>query len=85
MKAIETDNWAEERAYRQRDPKEALQKFYESRMTSLEILEGLFAEGNPDLPIRHPVYGQTTLAGMISHISQHDRSHLRQSWEIINI
>ena len=85
MKAIETDHWAEERAYRQRDPKEALRKFYESRMASLEILEGLLAEGNPDLPIRHPVYGQTTLAGMISHISHHDRSHLRQSWEIINI
>ena len=81
----ETSRWAEERAYRQRDPKEAHQKFYKSRMASLEILASLIEKGMLDQSFQHPVFSQSTLAELISFVSRHDRIHLRQSWETMNI
>ena len=81
----ETSRWAEERAYRQKDAREAHQKFYKSRMASLEILESLIEKGMLDQSFQHPVFSQSTLAELISFVSRHDRIHLRQSWETMNI
>jgi len=81
----ETSRWSEERAYHLRDSKEAFQKFYLDRMASLDILNSLITKGMLDQPIRHTVFGQPTLAELISFVSRHDRIHLRQASKTLNI
>ena len=81
----ETSRWAKERAYHLKDPKDAYQKFYQGRMASLEILNSLIEKGLLDQPIQHTVFSQPTLAELISFVSRHDRVHLRQSSENMNI
>lgn len=81
----ETNQWAKERAYHQKDPNDALKKFYQARMSSFEILDLLIEKGMLEQPIPHTVFGQPTLAELISFVSRHDRIHIRQSWHAINI
>lgn len=72
----DTSSWAADRAYSQKDPKEAYQKFYENRMVSLEILESLHEKG---------LFDQKAMAESIAANSQHDRFMLRKIRQAINI
>lgn len=83
--APDTSRWAEERDYRHKDPKEAFQRFISARMASLDILESLLAGGLVEQPVHHAVFSQTTTAELIDFASRHDRIHLRQSKETMNI
>ncbi|MBG0787136.1 MAG: HAD family hydrolase [Anaerolineaceae bacterium] len=72
----DTSAWTTDRAYNQKDPKAAYQKFYQSRMASLEILESLTAQG---------LFTQSALAESVAAVSHHDRIMLRKSHQAINI
>ena len=83
--APDTSRWAEERDYSHKDPREACQKFYRNRMASLELLDALSEKGLLEQTFQHAVFSQTTLVEMISFVSQHDRLHLGQSRNLVNI
>ena len=83
--APDTSRWAEERDYGHKDPHEAYQAFYRSRMASLELLEALSAKGTLGQTVQHTVFSRTTPTEMISFVSHHDRIHLGQCYELVNI
>lgn len=74
---LDTDAWAEQRAYAQQDGHQALADFYSVRKSSLSLLEQLNAEGW-QTPARHAIFGPTTLRELVGFIASHDRLHLRQ-------
>jgi FMN phosphatase YigB (HAD superfamily) len=85
LTAPDTSRWAEERDYRHKDPKEAYQQFYSARMSSLALLESMVAKDQLDQSVRHAVFSETTVAELLAFASRHDRIHLRQAKETMNI
>jgi hypothetical protein len=85
LTAPDTSRWAEERDYRHKDPKEAYQRFYSARMASLALLESMIAKDQLNQSVRHAVFSETTVAELLAFTSRHDRIHLRQAKETMNI
>lgn len=80
---IETSRWAEERDYASREPKEACQRFLDSRMTSLERIESLFDQGFFDVSVHHTVFSETKISELVDFAARHDRLHLQQCAEAL--
>jgi FMN phosphatase YigB (HAD superfamily) len=75
LQVVDTDQWAEQRGYRQQDGLPALERFCEQRMESLRLLQPLSAE-DWQRPARHPILGNTTVREMAEFSARHDRLHL---------
>ena len=77
LPGINTDTWAQERAYQQQDGTAALRSFIEVRthlVAQLEILE----KQDWQKPARHAIFGPTNLQELVSFVATHDRSHIQQ-------
>ncbi|HLF01381.1 MAG TPA: DinB family protein [Anaerolineales bacterium] len=85
ISAIDSDPWAVERDYKSQPGPAALAAFAEARLETLSLLDRL----TPDewgRPARHAVFGPTTLLELLMiTIVEHDRSHLRQIKENLNL
>jgi FMN phosphatase YigB (HAD superfamily) len=64
-----------------KDGSQELADFIAARKETLELLDSLQAEWSR--PARHPIYGQTTLQGLVGFIANHDRAHIQQIWKAI--
>ncbi len=77
-----TDHWAEERDYIHQNLPAALQQLRTHRSELLTILESL-SQQNWQRPIRHAIFGPTTLQDMVRIIADHDRLHIQQVYRSI--
>ena len=73
----DTDRWAEERSYINHNGRQALAHYTVSRKKLLDILSSL-SEDAWQRPVRHAIFGPTTLHELVSIIAGHDRLHVRQ-------
>lgn len=78
LAGINTDTWANERPYAQEDGPTALRQFIEVRTRLITLLEGL-NDSDWQHPARHAIFGPTHLRELVSFITTHDRSHVRQA------
>jgi FMN phosphatase YigB (HAD superfamily) len=79
---IDTDPWAVERDYRQKDGPAALREFIAVRSQMVKMLEALSPE-DWSRPARHAIFGPTDLAELVSFVTTHDRSHIQQVFATI--
>jgi hypothetical protein len=82
--AIDSDEWALPRAYVAQDGQAAFAAFIETRRETLALLDTLSAE-DWKRPARHGVFGPTTLQELWWFAIEHDRTHLRQMKELVEI
>ena len=82
--AIDSDEWALPRAYTIQDGDAVFAAFVEARRETLTLLDGL-PEEDWKRPARHGVFGPTTLQELVSFTVEHDRTHLRQMRELLEI
>jgi HAD superfamily hydrolase (TIGR01549 family) len=80
----DTDPWAQERGYIDRNGLEALQHFIIARLEMLDMLEAMKTE-EFRRPARHAFFGRTTLAELVNIIAQHDRLHIRQIHQTLEV
>jgi FMN phosphatase YigB (HAD superfamily) len=80
--AQETNGWAEQRDYAHQDGREALRQFTETRT---QMVRKLSALGPQDWQrrARHSVFGPTDLREMVGISAEHDRSHIRQAFQLL--
>lgn len=74
---VDSDQWADQRGYRQQSGSLALKSFIEARLELIAILENF----QPDdwlRQIRHAIFGPTSLLELVGFIAEHDRIHIRQ-------
>jgi DinB superfamily len=74
---IDPERWAEERYYRDADPREALAALRTLRATSLRFL-GTLATDRLSASVEHPRLGTFSGADLVVAWVAHDRLHLRQ-------
>jgi DinB superfamily len=74
---IDPERWAEERSYRDADPREALGALRTLRAASLRFL-GTLAADRLDAAVEHPRLGRFSGADLLAAWVAHDRLHLRQ-------
>lgn len=79
LPGVNSDLWANERDYAQRDGSAALREFMQAREDILRLLEAL-DESGWNQPARHAIFGPTTLLELVSFTTTHDRNHLQQLW-----
>jgi len=80
--SVDTDLWAEERAYTNEDCKQALEEFTCARKESLELLNGLQNEWSRRA--RHSALGSTSLQELAGFSARHDRLHVQQIWKTMD-
>ena len=80
--ARNTDLWAVERAYNEKDAGEMLSEFLSARMETLEILLAL-SQQDWGRNARHAIFGPTDLLELVKFMAEHDRLHIRQFWSTI--
>jgi FMN phosphatase YigB (HAD superfamily) len=83
LPGIDTDRWAKERDYRQKNSLQALFEFRKARLDLLQILENL-QDADWQRPARHAIFGRTSLAELVSFMAGHDRLHIRQMYQALN-
>lgn len=76
--ARNTDEWADQRGYREQDGLQALQDFTAARLQTLEIMRGL-REIDWQRKARHAIFGPTHLGELVRFMAEHDRLHVRQA------
>ncbi len=79
---IDTDAWADERAYKSQDGAKALQDFLTTRLKTLTLLDSI-SPADWNRPARHAIFGPTTLIELAAIMAEHERLHLRQVMETI--
>jgi HAD superfamily hydrolase (TIGR01549 family) len=73
----DTDAWASQRRYAEQNGPAALVRFTAARLRALDLLETL---SPPDWKrtARHAILGTTSLAELVGIVAAHDRLHIRQ-------
>lgn len=79
LPGIDSDKWAEEKLYYCQNGNEALRDFTTSRIQLLDILDDLKPE-DWNRPVRHAIFGPTSLKELVSIIVGHDRLHIQQAF-----
>jgi len=74
---IDPERWAEERRYRDADPREALDALRTLRSASLRFL-GTLTPDHLSASVEHPRLGTLSGADLVAAWVAHDRLHLRQ-------
>jgi FMN phosphatase YigB (HAD superfamily) len=82
--AIDSDEWALPRGYAVQDGAAAFAAFVEARRETLTLLDGL-ADADWKRTARHGAFGPTTLQELVSFTVEHDRTHLRQMRELVEV
>lgn len=82
LPGIDSDKWAEERAYIRQDGAGALGQFSTARQKTLGILAKLKNQAW-ERPIRHAIFGPTRLRELVNIMAGHDRIHVRQIKDLI--
>jgi FMN phosphatase YigB (HAD superfamily) len=82
--AIDSDEWALPRAYAIQDGGAAFAAFVNARKQTLSVLDGLSDE-DWKRTARHGAFGPTTLQELVSFTVEHDRTHLRQMRELMEV
>jgi hypothetical protein len=77
LSAVDSDAWAEERAYIQDDPFEVLDSLWQARLKTINLLKNEQL-GAWDRRARHAIFGPTNLSELILIFIEHDLLHLRQ-------
>lgn len=77
LPGIDADEWAEPRAYRWQDGREALTAYLDARAGTLEMLRDLPPEAW-ERQGQHTFFGPTTLREIVYLAVQHDRVHGKQ-------
>jgi hypothetical protein len=80
----DTDRWAEERQYANQDGAAAFDDFVQSRIELLQLLEALGQEGWKRAA-RHAIFGRTTQLELAGFIAAHDRAHLHQIRQTLDV
>ncbi len=83
LPGIDSDPWAKERGYINQDGPLALQGFINSRIQTLQLLDGLLTE-DWDRPARHAIFGPTSLLELVNIMAGHDQLHIRQLHQLVN-
>jgi len=74
--ARNTDEWAEERDYKNQDPVLAFDDFLSARLHTLDLLQDLTNEW--ERKARHAIFGPTNLLELVNFMAEHDKLHIRQ-------
>lgn len=74
--AINADNWVTEHCHHLNNGPAVLSKFFAVRQKLLTFLEYLPMEAW-QRPMRHGIFGPSTLAELVYFVAEHDRTHLR--------
>lgn len=82
LPGMDTDPWAEERAYIAQSCPQALFRFLSARMELLDLLESASPQ-DWQRTARHAIFGPTSLMEIISIIAGHDRIHIHQVDKIL--
>jgi FMN phosphatase YigB (HAD superfamily) len=82
ISGVDTDPWAEERNYVSENSSQALQKFIQTRIDLIDLLETMRQE-DWHRDFRHAIFGPTKLLELVSIIASHDRLHIRQVREVL--
>ena len=80
----DTDPWAQERGYINQNGLEALQQLIMTRLEILDMLDAMKTE-EWQRPARHAFFGRTALAELVNIIAQHDRLHIRQVHQTLEV
>lgn len=85
---INPQGWVTERAYNQRDPREALENFLRARRQSLDWLKSL-VNPNWESGHTHPQFGSAKAGEILAAWVAHDYLHLRQlnhlHWQYLSL
>jgi FMN phosphatase YigB (HAD superfamily) len=84
LPGMDTDPWAAEREYVCQNGPEALESFTALRIELVELLDHLSPE-DWERSARHAIFGPTNLKELISINAGHDRLHLRQAYESLQM
>ncbi len=74
--AVNADRWATERCYHLKNGPDVLSKFFAVRQQLLTFLENLPTDAW-QRPMRHGIFGPSTLAELVYFMAEHDRTHIR--------
>lgn len=83
IKAIDADTWAEERNYYEQNGPQALSDFIQARNELLATIKDL--PPTTDKHIQHTIFGPTTLDELVKIAARHDRLHIEQLYELLEI
>lgn len=75
--AVDADQWAEERQYRQQDGQAAFDQYLQSRKKLLQTIGSAPADVF-EKEVRHTIFGPTDLKEILRIAALHDKLHLRQ-------
>jgi hypothetical protein len=84
LPGMDTDRWIKERKYHLQDGPQALQSFIAARLKLLASLDTLQPDGW-QRTARHSIFGRTDLAELVSIIAGHDRMHIQQFHQDLEI
>jgi len=82
---VDTSTGTEERPYQNQDPETAFTAFLEARMNSLALIEALWEKGLFEITVPHILFNETTVNELVAFSAKHDRLHLRQCFNLLNI
>ncbi len=82
---VDTSKWAQERKYLSRDPHEGLMTFLRARLESLLSIQTLLNKNLFDNTVQHMVFTKSTIKELINFAAKHDRLHLQQCFNLLNI
>ncbi len=85
IKPVETSTWAEDRDYQNRTPEDAFNAFLTARRASLSLIQSLWDKGLFDVSVQHTIYSHAKIKELVAFSAKHDRLHLRQCFNILNI
>lgn len=78
-----SDEWVEERRYRDQDGPVALVQFLDARRATLTTL-GTLDQGMWQRQGQHAFFGPTTMHELLSLAVQHDQAHREQIWALLD-
>ncbi|OGN72434.1 MAG: hypothetical protein A2X25_13465 [Chloroflexi bacterium GWB2_49_20] len=76
-----TDPWVTERNYAGQNGLEALQGYIKARKETINLTSNLILEW--DRPVRHSIFGASTLLELVGVMVGHDKAHIRQIHQTI--
>jgi FMN phosphatase YigB (HAD superfamily) len=82
VSGVIADAWAEERKYRQQDPRQVLADFTQARMELLEIISGFNSEDWMKTA-RHIDLGPTSMKELLKISARHDRLHIQIIYSLL--
>ena len=81
---VDTDNWVRTRNYNLERGRVAFNSFVHNRSRLLEIITKIDPK-DWSRPARHAIFGPTRFQELLGFMAEHDRIHIRQVWEILEV